>query len=170
MNIIAVNACHPGACHDAFIWKLSDERQYLMAIYNNGARRSWLLGDGGYSLEPFFLTLYRCPNLNTPEHIFNKKHASARNIVERVIGVLKSRFRCLLDTMSYAPQKTVQIVNICCALHNICNSYKVSYEECNELFVEDAIDETAPDNSEANDLRLLNDAIRIRNEISRTII
>ena len=118
----------------------------------------------------FLLTPYRYPEVNAAEHVFNKKPASAKNIVERVIEVLKSRFRCLLDTMSYDPRKAVQIINICCALHNICNSYNISDDECDNVTVENEIGGNVPDNSETNDLRLLNDAIRIRDEISRGII
>ncbi|KAK9693275.1 hypothetical protein QE152_g34312 [Popillia japonica] len=43
--------------------------------------------------------------------------ASARNCVERCIGVLNSRFRCILDerTLRYCPEKAGQI-SIACAM------------------------------------------------------
>ena len=72
--------------------------------------------------------------------------------------------------MSYYPRKSVQIINICCSLSNICNSYNICDQERNNVTVENEIEGRVPDNSETNGLRLLNDAIRIRNEISRGII
>lgn len=42
--------------------------------------------------------------------------------MERCIGVLKKRFRCLLRyrTLEYTPAKTGQIINACAVLHNMC--------------------------------------------------
>lgn len=42
--------------------------------------------------------------------------------MERCIGVLKKRFRCLLRyrTLEYAPEKAAQIINACTVLHNMC--------------------------------------------------
>ena len=62
-------------------------------------------GDSGYGLEKFLLTPYRYPDAGTMQHKFNLQHSKARNIVERVIGVLKSRFRCLQSNLPYAPEK-----------------------------------------------------------------
>lgn len=44
-----------------------------------------------------------------------------RNVVERCIGVLKSKFRCLqhFRTMLYNPDRAAQIIYACFALHNI---------------------------------------------------
>lgn len=68
------------------------------------------------------MTPYRSAQEQTPETNFNIKHSITRNIIERVIGILKSRFRCLLGErqLHYKPSKVIQIVNVCAALHNIC--------------------------------------------------
>lgn len=82
-------------------------------------------GDAGYPLEPYLITPYRSASERSPESIFNTKHAKARNIVERTIGVLKNRFRCLLGArqLHYKPSKVTTITNVCAAIHNICIEY-----------------------------------------------
>lgn len=62
------------------------------------------------------------PALNTPEGRFNTAHASTRSAVERCIGVMKSRFRCLQRhrALHYGPRKAGSIVAACAALHNLC--------------------------------------------------
>ena len=166
MVIRAVDACHPGSSHDAFIFNLSREKQYLQQKYNNGDRNSWLLGDSGYGLETFLLTPYRDPAAGTMQHKFNLQHSKARNVVERVIGVLKSRFRCLQSNLPYAPEKVVKIVNICSALHNICRLHNIDNP------IEDTTIEIQEDEfefEEDNNVSTMNAAQTIRNEIANNI-
>ena len=68
------------------------------------------------------MTPYSSAADDSPEALYNQRHSKARNIIERCIGLLKSRFRCLLDTrqLHYKPSKATQIVNVCDALHNVC--------------------------------------------------
>lgn len=122
MKILAINAKYGGSAHDSFVWKQSLQRDKLNANYCSGTASSWLLGDSGYPLEPFLLTPYRNATLNSPESIFNKKHAQARSIVERCIGVMKCRWRSILEErkLRYCPKRAAQIINVCAALHNIC--------------------------------------------------
>ncbi|XP_017469156.1 PREDICTED: putative nuclease HARBI1 [Rhagoletis zephyria] len=163
MVIRALDARRPGSSHDALIWSVSRAHDYFKRNYDNGERGLWLLGDAGYALQPFLLTPFRDPNVGTPQHIFNLKHSSARNVVERTTGVLKSRFRCLCRSLQYQPEKVVQITNVCCALHNICRHYKVQelveagpMDEDNEPVVEGIINEATLDG----------EAIMIREDIA----
>ena len=39
-----VNAKHPGACHDSFVWNNSEIRGVLQENYDKGERNTWLLG------------------------------------------------------------------------------------------------------------------------------
>ena len=73
------------------------------------------------------MTPYRSTVEGSAEATFNTKHAKARNIVERTIGVLKNRFRCLLGArqLHYKPSKAIKMVNVCAALHNICIEFGV---------------------------------------------
>lgn len=64
-------------------------------------------------------------NPQTPaEELYNAVHIQTRNPVERCIGVLKSRFRCLAITgagaVIYSPNRVCALVSGCCVLHNIC--------------------------------------------------
>ena len=55
----------------------------------------------------------------TPEELFNMKHSSARNIIERCFGVLKMRW-AILRSPPFYPIRTVNgIVMACCLLHNL---------------------------------------------------
>lgn len=75
------------------------------------------------------MTPFRLAERNSAEARFNTAHAKARNKVERTIGVLKNKFLCLLSTwgLHYKPEKATQIVNACCAFHNIRQHFNVEY-------------------------------------------
>lgn len=61
-------------------------------------------------------------NLTEAQANYNAAHKSTRNVIERCIGVLKGRFRCLLKhrTLHYRPLVAAKIVYSCAVLHNIC--------------------------------------------------
>lgn len=167
MLVRAVDARYPGSSHDSHVWNVSSARRYYLSEYEAGDRSNRLLGDCGYGIEPFLLTPYRDPVYNSKEYKFNMVHSSARNIVERTIGVLKSRFRCLMGTLHYRPSKVVQMINVCCALHNICRHYNIELDENSfenaQLLDDDNDIESHPT------LTLQSEAQRIRNEIANLL-
>ncbi len=75
--------------------------------------RKFYLGDAGYGLSSFCLTPYRGVRYHLREwgaagerpanakELFNLRHSSLRNAVERVFGVLKNRFPVLSKMPSY---------------------------------------------------------------------
>ncbi|XP_046801077.1 putative nuclease HARBI1 isoform X2 [Lucilia cuprina] len=129
-----VDARHPGSNHDSFIWKSSQADQYLNNLHTNGKRNFWLLGDSGYPLLPYLMTpLRNCTNHR--EELYNKSHIQARNTVERCIGVLKNRFRCILGErgLHYEPERVIKIINVCCAVHNACINYNDDLSEDVEI-------------------------------------
>lgn len=68
---------------------------------------------------------------------FNEVHSKARSVVERAIGLLKGRFRCLCKQrmLHYKPEVCSKIINACASLHNIClNMNDILLEE--ELVIE----------------------------------
>lgn len=93
-----------------------------------------VLGDSGYKLKPFLMTPFRNPT-DVYERLYNQKHTSTRNVVERCFGVLKNRFRCILGSrgLHYTPEKATQIINACCAVHNMCITYRCFDEALQHL-------------------------------------
>jgi len=128
--ILNINARWPGARHDAHIWANSPVRSSMKRHFENADRRAWLLGDDGYPLEPWLMTPIKNQPVNTPEYNYTQAHCSARNVVERCFGVLKSTFRCLSRQrqLMYEPNIAGQIVNACAVLHNMRIKYRLNEE------------------------------------------
>jgi hypothetical protein len=59
-----------------------------------------------------------CSRPRTREELYNLRHASARNVIERCIGVLKCRFGILSQTPSYDMDIQACIPPALCAIHN----------------------------------------------------
>lgn len=112
-----------------FISNIIKMRYTFMEISTNYVQLTLLLlGDSGYPLRPWLLTpLENEPEPGTPEAAFNAAHKTCRASVERCIGVLKGRFRCLLKhrVLHYAPDVCAHIINACAVLHNMCTDNNV---------------------------------------------
>ncbi|XP_060665546.1 LOW QUALITY PROTEIN: putative nuclease HARBI1 [Drosophila nasuta] len=151
MEIIAIDATDPGSCHDSFIWNHSSARSRTINEY-------FVLADSGYAQESSVLTPYRSAEMGTHQHRFNLRHAAARNMIERTIGDLKCRFRCLQRCLNYQPFFCCQIINVCCALHNICRRRNLSISDDFQLEdIEQAINN--------NDIEGNDDGPSVRDEI-----
>lgn len=87
-------------------------------------------GDSGYALVPWLLTPILDAAENTPEGRYTRAHIRTRNTVERSIGVLKQRFRCLSQhrTLHYDPVQAGKIIYTCAVLHNLANNDRNEYE------------------------------------------
>ncbi|KAH7948727.1 hypothetical protein HPB49_001366 [Dermacentor silvarum] len=119
LRILVVDPRFPGSCHDSWVWQHNPLRARLAAQLQPG---EYLLGDSGYSLEPWLLVPVPGSHAGTTSQgRYNREHASMRNVVERCIGVLKSKFRCLqhFRTLLYSPDRAARIIYACVALHNI---------------------------------------------------
>jgi hypothetical protein len=53
-----------------------------------------------------------------PQELFNLRHASARNVIERVFGILKKRFPVLTNPAPYSITFQRDLVIALCAIHN----------------------------------------------------
>ncbi|XP_071652534.1 putative nuclease HARBI1 isoform X1 [Temnothorax longispinosus] len=127
LKVLNINARYPGARNDAYIWNTSAIKRAMEFHYNRGERRTCLIGDAGYPLEPWLMT----PLAHYPEwsrqYQYTLKLCKARNIVERFFGVLKAIWRCLSSqrVLMYAPNIAGQIVNACAILHNMRLHYRL---------------------------------------------
>ncbi|XP_057540758.1 uncharacterized protein LOC130818611 [Amaranthus tricolor] len=91
-------------------------------------RNKYFLVDLGYSNAQGFLAPYKgtCYHLNlwrgsAPTNykgLFNLRHSSARNTIERAFGLLKKRWAILRKSSFYDKQTQVRIINACFILHN----------------------------------------------------
>ena len=75
------------------------------------------------------------------EELFNIRHASARNVIERIFGVIKRRFRILLIAPEYSLDIQARIPAVLCAIHNVIRAHDV----------DDIIPEMDPDSGNPND-------------------
>ena len=57
--------------------------------------------------------------------MFNLRHASARNVIEHIFGVLKRQFRILLIAPEYNLNIQAQIPSALCAIHNFIRMYDI---------------------------------------------
>lgn len=116
------------------------------------------------------MTPYRSADEHSAESHYNSVHAKARNIIERVIGVLKSRFRCLLGAreLHYDSQKITQIGNACAALHNICVEYNTSFPDSDAQIPSEERETNAMSNE--NERADSTEATRIRDSIKNSFL
>ncbi|XP_047507202.1 putative nuclease HARBI1 [Pieris napi] len=123
MQILSVDSSYGGATHDSFIWNTHPIKTFL----ENLNESTWLLGDSAYPLRKYMMTPILNTVTGTPESHYTDVHARTRNLIERTIGLLKARFRCLLvhRVLHYTPEKAASIVNACVILHNMCNEAQI---------------------------------------------
>ncbi|XP_067852000.1 putative nuclease HARBI1 [Heptranchias perlo] len=82
--------------------------------------KGWLLGDKGYPLMRWLMTLMRHARSHA-EQAYNDSHAATRNIVKHTVGLLKQCFRCLDRSdgaLQYSAERMSRFV-VCCMLHNL---------------------------------------------------
>ncbi|KAJ8720661.1 hypothetical protein PYW08_006126 [Mythimna loreyi] len=132
MDIISVDASQPGARHDSFIWSEHPLKSHLEHL--STTESLWLLGDSGYPLRKTMMTPILNANPDSPEAYYAEKHNKAWSVIEKTIGILKARFRCLLvhHALHYQPQVAGYIANACVILHNLCNSANIPVPELTE--------------------------------------
>lgn len=66
-------------------------------------------------VKPDFFTILRPA---TKEELFNLRHSSLRNAIERIFGVIKRRFKILAVGSEYSIDDQIRILPALCALHN----------------------------------------------------
>ncbi|OEL38141.1 hypothetical protein BAE44_0000843 [Dichanthelium oligosanthes] len=98
----------------------------------------YYLVDAGYASTPNFIAPYRNVRHHlqeqgrsnqrpqTPEELFNLRHAQLHNHVEQIIGVVKMHFQILKCASHHPIDSQADIVLACGALHNFIRSHEGS--------------------------------------------
>uniref|UniRef100_A0A3Q3GWN6 Putative nuclease HARBI1 n=1 Tax=Labrus bergylta TaxID=56723 RepID=A0A3Q3GWN6_9LABR len=129
LSLLNVVARWPGGMHDTFIMQNSSVGTRLQEGALQG--QSHLLGDNGYPLSDYLVTPLANP-ATEQERRFNGAHICTRATVERCIGLLKWRCRCLGsagETLLYTLRKVCDMVLACGVLHNIAQTNQVPFKE-----------------------------------------
>lgn len=163
LKLLAINARYPGSVHDSAIWYTSRIRTHLVENFQNGHRNSWLIGDGGYPLEPWLMTPVGGRVQSEQERRYNVAHISNRNVVERFNGVIKAIFRCCFGerALHYAPEKAGKIINACGILYNI----RIDHLDFEEAEVEGQQDDLLHDNVNGENFQWLNEGRQTRQRL-----
>jgi len=109
-----------GSIHDMRVFRLSGFQK--MCTEENFPENSHLLGDAAYGIQKYIMVPFRDNgHLTETEIKYNKIHSSSRMIIERSLGLLKGRFRSILDTLPMSRTDLIaKYIVVCCILHNIC--------------------------------------------------
>lgn len=101
----------------------------------------WFLADAGYGLCSWCLTPFRGVRYHLKEwqlgnrrpqnakELFNLRHSSKRNIIERTFGILKKRFPILVTMPSYPYKVQVNLILCCFIVHNFIKIEKGEEDE-----------------------------------------
>jgi hypothetical protein len=136
-----------GSAHDSRVYR--DALTKGLTVYVE----KYYVVDCGYGLSRHCLPPYRGVRYHlkewnvaglqpvNKEELFNLRHSSLRNIVERIFGVIKKRFPILVNMPRYDYEIQIQLVLSCLMIHN--------FIKLNQGF-EDAFDEWDEDDTEVD--------------------
>lgn len=96
--------------------------------------------DAGYPNQPGYLSPYKSTRYHIEQwengppprgmkETFNHAHAKVRNVIERSFGVLKMKFRMLLNMPTFPEEKQTRIIVACMALHNFIRESRIADRE-----------------------------------------
>ncbi|KAL5697334.1 hypothetical protein ACHQM5_030820 [Ranunculus cassubicifolius] len=125
MKFTYVLAGWEGSAHDGRLLRCAVNREGSKLNVPAG---KYYLADAGFPLVPGFLTPYRGVSYHkkdyekrdprTPRELYNYRHSSLRNVVERTIGVLKKKWAYLRHAPFHDVSTHTKIICACCILHN----------------------------------------------------
>ncbi|KAJ8381024.1 hypothetical protein SKAU_G00018020 [Synaphobranchus kaupii] len=143
MQLLNVCSKWPGSTHDSFILRHSRVGLRLEAGESGDG---WLLAE---------------------ELRYNLAHGRTRSVVERTIGLLKGRWRCLDasgEKLLYKPEKVTRIILACGVLHNIALRHGIGMD------VEIRMDPQEPPNPPPNEAPTPADAVRRRRQLIQRLV
>ncbi|XP_036151266.1 putative nuclease HARBI1 [Monomorium pharaonis] len=159
----------PGSVHDMRVFKYSGLQQKCSDEYF--PQDTHLLGDSAYTLQKHIMVPYTDNgHLTVKQVYFNKVLSRTRMMVERSIGLLKSRWRYFLDKLPMRRTDLIPYYIVCaCVLHNICLKRNDTFEY--PLIIPDNIDRN-PEPLDLNNIQKQEGVIKrdnIKNELNVNI-
>ncbi|WVZ86523.1 hypothetical protein U9M48_033285 [Paspalum notatum var. saurae] len=128
----------PGSAHDMRVFKDAITSHHHK--FPHPPPGKYYVVDAGYPNCPGYLSPYRCTRYHVEQwhngpppqgmkEIFNHAHAKVRNVIERTFGVLKMKFRILLNMPRFSEEKQTRIIVACMALHNFIRDSRIADRE-----------------------------------------
>ena len=130
LNFVYVFAGWEGSAHDSRVLTSAKSKGF------QAPSGRYYVADAGYSNTTMTLTPYRGVRYHLREQaqanmrpqnykeLYNLRHAALRNVVERAIGIFKSRFKCFEAAKRNLPLRTqVELVYALTAVHNFINQW-----------------------------------------------
>ncbi|KAK6493811.1 protein ANTAGONIST OF LIKE HETEROCHROMATIN PROTEIN 1-like isoform X1 [Huso huso] len=119
-RFIHINVGYPGSWHDAHVFRMTEVARLLLENLQSLLPGDLhITGDTAYPLSQFLMTPFRDNgHLTVEQKRYNQRHSSARMVIERAFGLLKTRFRRLKGLHMHNLLSLA--VTACCILHNIC--------------------------------------------------
>lgn len=108
----------PSKIHDARVLKLSDVYEALPGICEGN--KYHILGDAAYPTREWLIVPYKDYGNLSEKQMFNKKFCATRVKIENTFGLLKGRFRQLIEIDMHSVDKISKFIISCCVLHNLC--------------------------------------------------
>jgi DDE superfamily endonuclease len=148
MRFTYILAGWEGSAHDGRVLQ-SAQASYG---FNTPKGRYWL-GDAGYANSEFVMTPYRGVRYHLKEQrlaekkpenareLFNLRHASLRNVIERIFGVVKRKFRILAQAAEYPIETQADLILAVCGLYNFILEHEGASQEVEDTEIEEDIEE-----------------------------
>ncbi|KAI9911772.1 hypothetical protein PsorP6_008750 [Peronosclerospora sorghi] len=123
-----------GSAHDGCVLQDAHTKGFIVPS------GKYFLGDARYDISNTVLTPYRGVRYHlkewgrgnqrphNAEELFNLRHSSLRNAVERIFGVLKKRLPVVVKGCQYPVKTQVQLVYALTAIHNFIIKHSGEYE------------------------------------------
>ncbi|XP_028109987.1 uncharacterized protein LOC114308582 [Camellia sinensis] len=126
MFFIFINSRWEGSAHNDAI--LVDLITRADLHFSHPPHGKYYLVDAGFTNMPGFLAPYRSQQYHLqefhgrdyfgPKELFNHRHSSLQNVIERTFSVLKKRFPILRSMPNYKSTRQGPLVIACCVVHN----------------------------------------------------
>jgi hypothetical protein len=139
MRFLYILAGWEGSAHDGRVLQDAQTRGGFAT-----PKGKYWLGDAGYGCTEFVLSPYRGVRYHlkeqklagrvpeNPKELFNLRHASLRNVIERIFGVVKRKFKILNIPAEYSLQTQHHLILALCGLANFMTIHEgISEEEYN---------------------------------------